>query len=69
MRESLGEMMADVRQFVPGVRQEYSEDVPKRHNGIKCMDCHRLLSSKQEAVKNHRGHDVQYVGDDGEIDG
>lgn len=41
------------------------KDAPKRHYGIKCLDCRQLLGSKSEAVKKHKGHEVRYLNADG----
>lgn len=43
---------------------EQGSEKPRRHNGIKCLDCKKLLSSKAE-LKRHMGHDVRYLNSDG----
>lgn len=50
------------------VHYEEIKDKPKRYHAIKCLDCRRILGSKQEAVKSHKGHAVHYVNEAGEVD-
>lgn len=39
----------------------------KRYHAIRCFTCGKDLPGKQ-ACKLHRGHDVDYVNEKGEID-
>jgi hypothetical protein len=43
---------------------EQEREKPKRHHGIKCLTCKRLLGSKRE-LRSHVGHDVRYLNPDG----
>lgn len=46
------------------VIEEYSREAPRKHHGIKCLDCRRILGSKRE-LRQHKGHDVRYLNPDG----
>ena len=49
------------------VSTEYDADAPKLHHGIKCLTCKTIVLRKKELPKYHRGHDVQYIDEDGNV--
>jgi len=54
----MGEMMYEVGEAI---------SKPRRHNGIKCLDCKVLLARKTE-LRRHMGHEVVYLNADGSPD-
>lgn len=47
------------------IREQVKEQY-QLYNAIKCFDCNALVSKGQ--LKRHMGHDVHYIGKDGEMD-
>lgn len=45
----------------------YREPKPKRYHAIRCLSCKSNLASKNE-LRSHKGHEVHYVNERGEID-
>lgn len=43
-------------------------DKPRRHHGIKCLTCQKILGTKTELSKRHKGHEVVYLKADGSVD-
>jgi len=45
---------------------ETEDKQSRRWHKIYCFDCKRTLPSKSAAARSHRGHDVDYLNENGE---